>query len=354
MSTEQHTPATPARDADLAGAEAAMHRAARVARRRAEAAAENTGAPKRTTDISDGTRTAESQCDPRALTFSQARGYEGVPRPLELEELPREARVEIWNKLYECIEKSCVYPDSFDGPRYVGGDWAEILRSKHLEHDIFPLDELQYEYWAMGDGLRSCMETLPFNKVFDLIQFILRHPSCPPDLAAMMKGVFSRCRLAYTIDEGEPPTIVPAVTPEEGRVVVEALHSLREAGLDGAASHLRNASKCVNAGDWAGSVRESIHAVESVARQLDPDASRTLGPALASIEKRGTLHTALKDAFNKLYGYTSDEQGVRHALLDRPNHNVGTDEALFMLGACASFASYLWRKHMAGEAPRRA
>ena len=61
------------------------------------------------------------------------------------------------------------------------------------------------------------------------------------------------------------------------------------------------------------------------------------------------LHPALKDAFSKLYGYTSNEQGVRHALLDRTDAQAGQDEAVFMLGACASFASYLWRKHVAGE-----
>ena len=133
--------------------------------------------------------------------------------------------------------------------------------------------------------------------------------------------------------------------------MVEALGTLRQAGLGGGASHLHKASDCINAGDWAGTIRESIHAVESVARQLDPDASKTLQPALTSIEKRGALHPALKAAFTKLYGYTSDEQGVRHALLDRPDHNVGMNEALFMLSACASFASYLWRKHVAEEAP---
>ena len=51
----------------------------------------------------------------------------------------------------------------------------------------------------------------------------------------------------------------------------------------------------------------------------------------------------------KLYGYTSDERGLRHPLLEREEANVGMDEAVFMLGACASFASYLWRKHAAGE-----
>ena len=123
----------------------------------------------------------------------------------------------------------------------------------------------------------------------------------------------------------------------------------RQAGLDGSASHLRQALECINEGDWAGSVRESIHAVESVARQLDPEAAQTLGPALKSIERRGALHPALKKAFDTLYGYTNDEQGIRHAYLSQMDAGVGLDEAVFMLGACASFASYLWRKHVAGE-----
>ena len=164
-----------------------------------------------------------------------------------------------------------------------------------------------------------------------------------------MKRTFSECRLAYTIDVGPPPTIVPAVTPEEGATVVEALQALRESGLAPSASHLQEAAACINRGDWAGSVRESIHAVESVARQLDPKAAKTLGPALESIERRGALHPALKKAFGELYGYTSGEQGIRHALLNQTKARVGQDEAVFMLGACASFASYLRRKHAGME-----
>ena len=30
------------------------------------------------------------------------------------------------------------------------------------------------------------------------------------------------------------------------------------------------------------------------------------------------LHPALKRAFSNLYGFTSDEQGIRHALIDNP------------------------------------
>ena len=162
-----------------------------------------------------------------------------------------------------------------------------------------------------------------------------------------MKRTFEACRLAYTIDMGPPPTILPAVTPEEGNAVVESLQALRGAGLSGSVAHLRAAAECINRGDWAGSVRESIHAVESVARQLDPKASNKLGPALDSLKRRGTLHPALEVAFQKLYGYTNADQGIRHPLLDQPKAAAGRDEAVFMLGACASFASYLWRRHVA-------
>lgn len=281
-----------------------------------------------------------NKLDPRRLTFSQAQGYEELPTSLKLEELPTAARTHIWNVLYLYIGGA----ESYIGQE-VTGVWKSILREKHALHDYLPMDEWTNSFEYHRRRLRHSIETLPFNQVFDLIQFILRHPKCPSNFIDVMKRTFESSRLAYTIDEAEPPTIIPAVTDAEGDSIVDAMQTLRRAGLDGSAAHLRKAAECINGSDWAGSIRESIHAVESVARQLAPQASGTLGPALASLEKHQTLHPALKEAFKKLYGYTSDEQGVRHALLDQPSANVGMDEAVFMLGACASFASYLWRKH---------
>jgi hypothetical protein len=51
----------------------------------------------------------------------------------------------------------------------------------------------------------------------------------------------------------------------------------------------------------------------------------------------------MKAGFGSLYGYTSDEQGIRHALLE-PSSNVDDADALFMIGACAAFVSYLISK----------
>ena len=84
-----------------------------------------------------------------------------------------------------------------------------------------------------------------------------------------------------------------------------------------------------------------------MARRIAPG-SNTLGAALSNLRNQGLLeHPALYQGLERLYGYTSDEQGVRHSLLDQGQSNVGQDEAVFMLGACASFASFLWRKGLA-------
>ena len=287
--------------------------------------------------------------DPREFSFSQAQGYEEIPGPLKLGELPKEERTRIWNLFYTHLSNSMSPSDLLGNGPWIGRGWKDILRAAHIDFHGGRLDEWKSDFRPVCKELREYIETQPFNKVFDLIQFVLRRSECTSDFRRQMQGTFDECRLAYTIDIARPPTILPTVTPEEGRTVIDALRTLRQAGLNGSAAHLRKASERINAGDWAGSVRESIHSVESVARQLDPGAA-TLGPALSSVEKRGALHPALKEAFSKLYGYTSDEQGVRHALLDRPDANVGIDEAVFMLGACASFASYLWRKDQAGGA----
>ena len=109
-----------------------------------------------------------------------------------------------------------------------------------------------------------------------------------------------------------------------------------------ARAHLRNAAFHLTAGNFTDSVRESIHAVKSVSRTLDPSAD--LSKALARLEQKSSIHAAMKKGFTSLYGYASDENGIRHALLDAGEAKVDEADALFMIGACAAFVSYLLNK----------
>ena len=283
------------------------------------------------------------ELEPRELTFSQAQGYEEIPGTLALEKVDYEARLKLWNLLYisAWVDTMAKFGYWSTNPQ-----WVPILETPHTDFFRRPIDDLD----TSPSGYKGAiLDVLPFYKLFDLLQIIMRHQNCPGKFIADVVKLFDECRLAYVVDTNGPATILPAVTEREGQAIVGALHELHEAGLTGAGTHLRNAGELLNQGDWPGSIRESIHAVESVARQLDPNASQTLGPALTSLEKDGHLHPALKEGFSRLYGYTSDEQGIRHPLIDNATSPAGRDEAVFMLGACASFASYLWRRHQEGS-----
>ena len=66
---------------------------------------------------------------------------------------------------------------------------------------------------------------------------------------------------------------------------------------------------------------------------------------LKQLEQKVPLHPSLKDAFNKLYGYTSDEGGIRHALTEG-GREATFDEAKYssgsvMLVTCSAFINYV-------------
>ncbi|MYD86241.1 MAG: hypothetical protein F4Y14_08720 [Acidobacteria bacterium] len=275
--------------------------------------------------------------DPRVLTFSQAQGLEGLPQPLALGEVTDDARNRIWAVFWDIT----VF---FGGHGRVPRPWKPVLRDVHVKLFVRPADEFESDAMPIRDLYKPMiLQSLPYNRLFDLLQHMMRHPECPPQFIDDMRAVFSEARLAYTVNTQGPPTILPAATPEEGAALQNALVRLSEAGFSGAREHLRKAGELINGGDWQGSIRESIHAVESVARRLDAKGAKTLGPAIDRLKREHGIHPALAEACKKLYGYTSDEDGIRHAALDG-DAPVDQAEAVFLLGACASFVSYLIQK----------
>jgi len=278
--------------------------------------------------------------DPRELNFSQAFGYSTVPQILQMGSLPPKAREEIWEFLREF---------SING-NYWKTIWYPIFRSAHNNFlgkagnlDIDNIGSVEDEY-------KTFLLCAPFNEVFDLLIFLMRSNGCPRDFISRIGRIFRENNLAYELIETKPPTIYPAATPQEGEVIREALETLRRPDFSGALKHLEDAGEYLNKSNWENSIRESISAVETVAREIaasgDEKSEKTLGKALSTLETKGILHTNFVQAFKKLYGYAS-KPGIRHGRPADDTLDVGRDEAVFMLGACASFASYLCRKQQA-------
>jgi hypothetical protein len=179
-----------------------------------------------------------------------------------------------------------------------------------------------------------------WSAVLGWLVFVLKHPSCRDDLADAVNSIMKDCRLAYGVLDGV--VISPIGSDAERATIERAFADLVATEFHGARAHFRKAAEELTAGHYPDSVRESINAVEATARVLEPSAA--LSSALGRLEKSVNIHPALKQGFGKLYGYTSDEKGIRHPLLDDGTAKVDDTDALFMIGACAAFVSYLINK----------
>lgn len=135
-------------------------------------------------------------------------------------------------------------------------------------------------------------------------------------------------------------TITPNIDTEQIAGVQRALDS--RAPFAAAAEHIRTALSLYaerKTPDYRNSVTESISAIESAVKIISGKNEATLGDALKLIDAKKPMHEAFKQALLKLYGYTSDAKGVRHALLDETV--VDEAEARFMIVICSAFVTYL-------------
>ena len=278
------------------------------------------------------------------LTFSQRYGYEPLPEPMQLEELSDDLRREIWNATREFLE-SQIQPTSFqivyfskEAKRFI-----ERVLGKFLKK---PEDEIDTSYEKVINLLKDAILHGRFNKVLDLVKIMVNDRKYGEKLAKPIGESFEICAAAYYLDMSRCPyQFSPRSNEAQGEATQKSIKTIRDGGMEGAATHLRDAAAHINAQQFADSISDSIHAVESVARRIDPK-SNTLGAALKALEKKGLLTNGqLKTGFEKIYTYTNNEEGIRHAQVFKDSPDVGLDEAMFMFGACASFAAYLVNKH---------
>lgn len=277
--------------------------------------------------------------DRRRLTFEQAEGVEPLPTQLQIKEISQQLRAHLWRVVYESIKAATSYP-SMGGNGYLREEWESIFYDYHTLREHLAADEFRNDAKFLIGHAKLILTARGYISTFGFLQFVLRHKNCPYQFAGRIDWALRTGYAAYRVLEER--TIVPISSEAELETLRCAFANLATTEFRGARSHLHSAGSHLTAGDYASSVRESIHSVESVARTLAP--SGQLSEALAKLEKSSVIHGALKKGFLSIYGYTSDEQGIRHPLLDDPQANVDEVDALFMIGACASFVSYMIHK----------
>lgn len=270
-------------------------------------------------------------------SFSARLGFVELTPTLQTESMNDALRHTIWNYLLTLFESRQEY-------------WRTLATRVAQFFRKVPVDELPDYDTRCREWVKEYFYSLPWHGVYDFVEFvvesypkIVQHSSYERDkLEKIFNVIFEREMSGYRFIAGE---LAPISNPAETTEISGAIEKTARVGLDGAHDHLRTALTLLAKKpepDYRNSIKESISAVESVAKVLGTDSSPGLVGALDELAKKTNLHGALRAGFVKLYGYTSDEGGIRHAILEE--QNVGFDEAKYMVVSCSAFVNYLVSK----------
>jgi hypothetical protein len=272
------------------------------------------------------------------LTFEQAEGLAPLPTQLARTEVSQELRAVLWKYIHEQIDETA----EMGGMGFhLGKPWKHILEQVHVYRE-HRLDDFQTELRPALAAVRQVFEQGSYSAIYGWLQFVLGI-NRSREFAERIARILNYCRSPYRIVADD--VICPIGTDEEAATIGKAFADLKASGIMGSREHLKSASAELSAGNFADSIRESVHAVESIVRVLEP--SGDFGKALAKLEAKAKIHGALVSGFKSVYGFSSDEQGIRHPLLDKEAPAVDETDAMFMIGACSAFISYLINKSRA-------
>jgi len=270
------------------------------------------------------------------MRFSQKVGKTPVRAQLQIESMDNELRVALWN---------IIYKQFFEKKSGLGDDYERIIKyQEKIWADFFnqPINNMRRDIQYVTNFIQTFFLRTDWFRVYDFIEFICKEML--PDDSHVIKAlnhILEKEMSAYRIIKGEIVRITDATELDE---IEGAIDQTETSVYSGVNTHLKSALEKLSDRknpDYRNSIKESISAVEGMVRIITEDEKATLGDALKKITG---IHPALNEGFNKLYGYTSDKKGIRHALTER-NSSVDFAEAKFMMVACSAFVNYLIMKN---------
>ena len=273
--------------------------------------------------------------------FSHKYGYKPIKSIVQIESMDNDLRNSLWNAVH------IFHLQNLDPDYILNCTQNEKMRilCMFLWRDYFkkPIDTIPELCSEAITYLRKYFFRCEWNEVYDFLQFLANI-----DLDIENSEKFKK--FCNTVLEQElsgyrfvEDAIAPITSEEEIAEIEKALTC--KDSLHPIAIHLQAALNLLSdrkSPDYRNSIKESISAVETICKLITNNKKGSLSQAIKVITDKIELHPDLKEAFYKLYGYTSDAEGIRHALMDKSD--LDFEDANFMLVTCSAFINYLKTK----------
>ena len=270
--------------------------------------------------------------------FSDKIGITNPKSIIQINDMDDSLRNKLWNAIYI----NYVIPIKAER-------WVSISSSKFYNffvgiwHAYFkePIDTIPYDKNEACNELRDYFFKCKWYEVYNLIDFIIHNPY-PVDRSIfqnMVNGILNTELSGYKYVGNE---LVPITEKSEIQEIELLLSKTQKFNLEGVKLHLNSALKILSnkeSPDYRNVIKESISAVEAISKFITGDKKAELGKALTLLKSKIDIHGGLEQGFKKIYGYTSDADGIRHALLEKDKLDV--EDAKYMLVSCSAFVNYL-------------
>lgn len=273
-------------------------------------------------------------------SFSQRKGITPISQVVQIESMNQNLRNSLWNVLYErfCFQYFQNYfltilNDIGEG---ITGRFAMSIWTGFFKHT---LDSLPDNNHQAIKNISDYFKKANWYEIYDLIEYVIGEFDYPY-IVDEINEVLAREMSGYRIVDG---IVTDIVNPQELDSLKDVLESDE---FPGVINHLKRALELMSDRenpDYRNSIKESISAVESIAKAITRDSKATLGSAIKSTSLSDKMHPAMNKSLLSLYGYTSDENGIRHAMLEE-EPDLDVHDARFFLLSCTSFINYLKSK----------
>ncbi len=288
--------------------------------------------------------------------FSQRKGIRPAIKVLQLKSIDTDLKNRLWNAL------TIIIWDQWSSDEGALRHYVEtIAQSLWLNYFKLPIDNMppfHTKYELIENYAYKIIRKYFFEakwwEVYDFIEFIINNieslskntksritplDKWKKDLTKSLNNILEQENAAYRV-------IGNKVVEVSNKYEIESIESALDKGVKSSQLHLSRSLELLSdkkSPDYRNSIKESISAVESICQTITGMSKATLGDCIRILKKRETVHPAFEQALLKLYGYTNDDGGIRHALTEK-SAALSYADAKFMLVVSSAFINFILAK----------